>query len=112
MRVKIISFVLIKVYNKTILACQLDRRATLSESRNKEHANALSLSAKKLIELERAITAHKFTAKDIAKCLGDCLHSGVVCKGDASLFFHRFVFSLSCLCCVIIHLFNHSSINC
>lgn len=54
----------------------LDRRATLSETKNKEHANALSLSSKKIISLESAIKAYKFTAKDVAKCLGDCLHGG------------------------------------
>mmetsp|Transcript_87232 Transcript_87232/g.168997 ORF Transcript_87232/g.168997 Transcript_87232/m.168997 type:complete len:260 (+) Transcript_87232:58-837(+) len=54
----------------------LDRRATLSETKNKEHANALSLSSKKIISLENAIKAYKFTAKDVAKCLGDCLHGG------------------------------------
>ena len=42
-----------------------------------EHANALALSAKKVIELERAVKAYKFSAKDVAKCLGDCLHGGV-----------------------------------
>jgi len=41
-----------------------------------EHSNALSLSAKKIISLEQAIKAYKFTAKDVAKCLGDCLHGG------------------------------------
>ena len=55
----------------------LDRRASLAEVRNKEHSNALALSAKKIIELERSVKAYKFTAKDVAKCLGDCLHGGV-----------------------------------
>jgi hypothetical protein len=41
-----------------------------------EHSNALSLSAKKIISLEQSIKAYKFTAKDVAKCLGDCLHGG------------------------------------
>lgn len=54
----------------------LDRRAQLSETKNKEHSNALSLSAKKIINLEQSIKAYKFTAKDVAKCLGDCLHGG------------------------------------
>jgi len=56
---------------------QQQKPRTLSETRNKEHANALALSAKKVIELERAVKAYKFSAKDVAKCLGDCLHGGV-----------------------------------
>ena len=36
----------------------------------------MSLSAKKIINLEQSIKAYKFTAKDVAKCLGDCLHGG------------------------------------
>lgn len=42
-----------------------------------EHANALGISAKKIIALEQALKSYKYTAKDVAKALGDCLHGGV-----------------------------------
>jgi hypothetical protein len=31
---------------------------------------------KKIMGLEQSIKMYKFTAKDVAKCLGDCLHDG------------------------------------
>lgn len=41
-----------------------------------EHSSALALSMKKILGLEQSIKMYKFTAKDVAKCLGDCLHDG------------------------------------
>lgn len=42
-----------------------------------EHSSALALSMKKIMGLEQSIKMYKFTAKDVAKCLGDCVHDGV-----------------------------------